>query len=177
MTHHPPTPWHTVVESELGELTLVRDTEGLRGLYFRSHWYRPDPATFGPRSDQGFDDTTQQLSEYLAGVRREFEGQIAPRGDPLQLSVWALVARIPYHATTTYGQLAAQIGGGITAKEIGAAVGRNPLAIIVPCHRVVGRDGKLTGYAGGIARKRHLLDLESETMRPHGSRVGSVYRT
>ncbi|MDT5274771.1 MAG: methylated-DNA-[protein]-cysteine S-methyltransferase [Mycobacterium sp.] len=152
--------WHTVIGSALGELTLVRDAEGLRGLYFPHHWYRPDPATFGPRRDQGFDETTLQLTEYLAGARREFELALVARGDPLQIAVWRLIADIPYGATSSYGELAMQLGGGITAQQTGAAIGRNPLSIVVPCHRVVGRNGKLTGYAGGIARKSYLLDLE-----------------
>jgi methylated-DNA-[protein]-cysteine S-methyltransferase len=164
MTHHRslPAPWHTIAGSELGDLTLVRDDEGLRGLYFPHHWYRPDPATFGPRRDQGFDETTVQLAEYLAGTRRVFELPLVADGDVLQRTVWDLVAQIPYGATTSYGELAAEIGGGITAQQIGAAVGRNPLSIIVPCHRVVGHNGKLIGYAGGVTRKRYLLELERD---------------
>ena len=153
--------WHTVVPSDLGELTLVRDEGGLRGLYFPHHWYRPKAASFGHRRDEGFDETARQLTEYLAGERRVFELDSSPIGDPLQESVWDLVAGIPYGGTATYGDLATWIGG-VTAQQIGAAVARNPLSIIVPCHRVVGRDGKLTGYAGGIGRKRHLLELERE---------------
>jgi methylated-DNA-[protein]-cysteine S-methyltransferase len=154
--------WHTVVESNLGDLTLVRDTEGLRGLYFPHHWYRPNPLTFGPRRDQGFDETIHQLTEYLDGHRRHFELTLVLDGDRVHCQVWGLVGQIPYGDTTTYGQLAARIGGGITAQQVGAAVGRNPLSIIVPCHRVLGRSGKLTGYAGGIGRKRHLLEIERD---------------
>lgn len=163
MSQHQPAPiWHTVIESALGDLTLVRDHDGLRGLYFTQHWYRPDPATFGPRHDDGFTDSTRQLSEYLAGSRRTFELPWALRGDSRQTAVWRLLAHIPYGITTTYGELATEIGDGVTAQQVGAAVGRNPLSIIVPCHRVVGRTGKLTGYAGGLARKRYLLDLEQD---------------
>jgi methylated-DNA-[protein]-cysteine S-methyltransferase len=154
--------WHTITETRLGCLTLVRDAHGLRGVYFPHHWYLPNPVTFGPQCDDGFDDVIRQLSEYLAGERRHFELALAPVGDPQQLEVWELIARIPYGETTTYGDLAARIGDGLTAQQVGAMVGRNPLSIVVPCHRVVGRNGKLTGYAGGITRKRLLLDLEHE---------------
>jgi methylated-DNA-[protein]-cysteine S-methyltransferase len=164
MSHHQSVPatWHTVVDTALGELTLVRDAEGMRGLYFPHHWYRPGPATFGPRVDEGFEEAEHQLAEYLTGRRRTFELNVVLDGDPLQGRVWDLIRLIPYGDTTTYGDLAARIGDGVTAQQIGAAVGRNPLSIIVACHRVVGRNGKLTGYAGGLARKRHLLDLEGE---------------
>lgn len=154
--------WHTITKTRLGHLTVVRDARGLRGVYFPHHWYLPNPVTFGPQREDGFDEVTRQLTEYLAGERRDFELTLAPVGDPLQLKVWELVAQIPYGETATYGELACRIGGGITAQQVGAMVGRNPLSIVVPCHRVVGRNGKLTGYAGGIARKRSLLDLEHE---------------
>lgn len=164
MSLHQPAPgtWHTVVDSPLGELTLVRDTEGLRGVYFPHHWYRPDPSSFGPPRDVGFADTRDQLAEYLAGRRRAFDLELAVDGTALQRRVWDLIAGIPYGETTTYGDLATEIGEGVIAQQVGAAVGRNPLSIIVACHRVVGRNGKLTGYAGGLPRKRHLLDLERE---------------
>jgi methylated-DNA-[protein]-cysteine S-methyltransferase len=152
--------WHTVVPTALGELTLVRNPDGLCGLYFPHHWYMPDPATFGPRRSEGFDEAVGQLGEYLAGERREFELPLAPLGTGFQHRVWDLVRQVPYGDTATYGSLAGRLGDGTTAQDVGAAVGRNPLCIVVPCHRVVGRDGKLTGYAGGVARKRHLLELE-----------------
>lgn len=154
--------WYSVTETELGELTLVRDTSGLRGVYFPHHWYRPHQSTFGSCRDEGFDDVRNQLSQYLGGERTQFVLPLSVRGDSLQLAVWQLIAQIPYGTTVTYGQLAGQIGGTITAQQVGAAVGRNPLSIVVPCHRVVGHNGKLTGYAGGVTRKRYLLDLERE---------------
>jgi len=153
---------HTVVPSVLGDLTLVRDQAGLRGLYFPHHWYKPQPSEFGRRAGDGFDAATGQLEEYLAGARREFELPLAPAGDEFQLAVWELIAAIPYGDTVTYGDLAARLGGETTPQQVGAAVGRNPLSILIPCHRVIGRNGKLTGYAGGLARKRHLLELERD---------------
>jgi methylated-DNA-[protein]-cysteine S-methyltransferase len=151
---------HTVVGSPLGDLTLVADDGSLTGLYFRHHWYRPDPASFGARDDSGFGDVTRQLGEYFAGERTEFDLPLDPRGDGFQQLVWKLISRIPYGQTTSYGDLARQLGDGTAAKDVGQAVGRNPLSVIVPCHRVVGKGGQLTGYAGGLARKRFLLDLE-----------------
>jgi methylated-DNA-[protein]-cysteine S-methyltransferase len=151
---------HTVVRTRLGDLTIVRDEDALTGLYFPHHWYRPNPATFGPRADEGFDDVSGQLEEYLDGNRTAFDLRIDPRGSELQLAVWKLIAEIPYSHTTTYGEISRRLGGSVTAQEVGAAVGKNPLCILIPCHRVVGSTGKLTGYAGGLGRKRALLDLE-----------------
>jgi methylated-DNA-[protein]-cysteine S-methyltransferase len=154
--------WHTVVPSALGDLTLVRDQAGLRGLYFPHHWYKPQLSEFGRRADDGFGTATRQLEEYLAGARREFALPLAPAGDEFQLAVWDLIAAVRYGDTVTYGGLAARLGGEATPQQVGAAVGRNPLSILIPCHRVIGRNGKLTGYAGGLARKRHLLELERD---------------
>jgi methylated-DNA-[protein]-cysteine S-methyltransferase len=151
---------HAIVATRLGELTIVRDGDQLTGLYFPHHWHRPDPATFGPRASQGFDEVSRQLDEYLAGTRQRFDLPLCPRGTGLELRIWELIAQVPYGRTTTYGDLARRVGGGMTPQEAGAAVGANPLSILIPCHRVIGSTGKLTGYAGGLARKRELLDLE-----------------
>lgn len=157
------TSWHTVVPTALGELTLVRDADALRGLYYPHHWYLPNPVTFGPRREDGFDEAVGQLGEYLAGQRHEFDLALALRGNEFQQQVWNLVGQVPYGDTVTYGGLARRLGRDVTAQQVGAAVGRNPLCIFLPCHRIVGAAGKLTGYAGGLARKRHLLDLEQTT--------------
>jgi methylated-DNA-[protein]-cysteine S-methyltransferase len=164
------TSWHTVVDTLLGGLTLVRDVNGLSGVYYPHHWYRPDPSTFGDRVDEGFDDVAAQLADYLAGARRDFDLALAPRGDELQHQVWDAIRQVGYGETATYGAIAAGIGRDVTAQQVGTAVGRNPLCILVPCHRIVGRDGKLTGYAGGIGRKRKLLDLE----RDHAARANGT---
>jgi methylated-DNA-[protein]-cysteine S-methyltransferase len=150
----------TTTESPTGELTLVADEGRLTGVYFPHHWYGPDPATFGRRAEAGFDEVKRQLAEYFAGERQRFDLPLDARGDEFQRRVWELIGRIPYGQTATYGDLARELGGQVLAKDVGAAVGRNPLSVIVPCHRVVGKDGRLTGYAGGLARKRFLLDLE-----------------
>lgn len=155
---------HTVLGTRLGELTLVRDEGRVTGLYFPHHWGRPDLAMFGPRDDAGFDDVAVQLREYLEGARRAFDVPLEPRGSDLDLAVWAMIGQIPYGQTASYGAIARRLGG-VSAQEVGAATGRNPLCILVPCHRVVGSTGKLTGYAGGLARKRTLLDLEQRPLR------------
>jgi methylated-DNA-[protein]-cysteine S-methyltransferase len=156
---------HTTVDSPLGELTLVAEDGRLTGVYFPHHWYAPDPAGFGPRDDTGFDQAKAQLAEYFAGDRTRFDLPLQPRGDAFQAQVWDLIAAIPYGETVSYGDLAREVGGTVTPKDVGAAVGRNPLSVVVPCHRVVGHDGRLTGYAGGLARKRFLLDLEKASAR------------
>lgn len=121
----------------------------------------PDTAAFGDESSGGFDDVAAQLAAYLDGDQRRFDVAMRADGDLGDHRVWALVFEIPYGETTTYGAIARRLGGAVTAQQVGSAVARNPLCILIPCHRVIGTNGKLTGYAGGLDRKRSLLDLES----------------
>lgn len=151
---------YRVVDSPVGELTLVGDDDGLAAVYFAEHKRRPDAEAFGLRVDDAFSDAVTQLAEYFAGDRTTFDLRLAPHGDGFQLKVWALLREIPYGQTRSYGQLAALLGDRNLARAVGTANGKNPLSIIVPCHRVVGADGNLTGYAGGLERKRFLLGLE-----------------
>jgi methylated-DNA-[protein]-cysteine S-methyltransferase len=151
---------HGLLATSLGELTVVQDDGALTGLYFPRHWPRPDRAAFGPRADTGFEDVARQLSEYLAGDRSAFELPLKANGTDFDRRVWELIAEIPYGQTTTYGDLARDLGPGTDPRDVGAAVGRNPLSIVIPCHRVIGSTGKLTGYAGGLERKRALLQIE-----------------
>lgn len=155
---------HAVIDSALGELTLVAEGAALVGAYFRHHWYRPSAEAFGPRVDAASDsllaEAQAQLRDYLAGARSDFDLPTALGGDDLQRRVWDRLTTIPFGETITYGEIAAELADGSTAQDVGAAVGRNPLSIVVPCHRVVGKNGKLTGYAGGLERKKFLLDLE-----------------
>ena len=158
---------HVVIDSPIGPLTLVRDDgddRGLTGLYYPGHWTRPDRNSFGPQvdssDDHGFDEAIAQLAEYFAGERRDFDLPLNPRGSDQARQVWRLIAEIPYGQTTSYGELARRVGGGLSPRDIGGFVGDNPLSILIPCHRVVGSTGKLTGYAGGLDRKRYLLQLE-----------------
>jgi methylated-DNA-[protein]-cysteine S-methyltransferase len=153
---------HATVRSSLGDLTVVGRGGSVTGLYFPHHWYLPDRSVFGEYRDTDFDDVRGQLDEYLAGQRREFDLRVDAAGSPFQQRVWQLISEIPYGATVSYGELARELGGEVTAQEVGAATGRNPVSIIIPCHRVVGASGRLTGYAGGLRRKRILLDLEQD---------------
>lgn len=151
---------HTTIGSPLGELTLVASDGLLAAVYFAEHRRRPDPMEFGPRVTTGFEAAIEQLGEYFRRDRTRFDLVLAPRGSEFQRRVWELLRRIPYGETRSYGQLAAELGDPRLARMVGAANGRNPLSVIVPCHRVVGADGALVGYAGGLERKRFLLDLE-----------------
>ena len=157
---------HTVIATRLGELTVVRDAGSLNGLYFPRHWPRPDRAMFGARTDRGFEEIARQLDEYLAGERSTFDLPAEARGTEFQRRVWDLITRVPYGQTTTYGDLARRLGADVSPQDVGAAVGRNPLCILIPCHRVIGSNGKLTGYAGGLARKRALLEIERGIFPP-----------
>jgi methylated-DNA-[protein]-cysteine S-methyltransferase len=156
---------HTTIASPLGELILVAEDGTLSGVYFPGHWTRPDPARFGERSERRLEEVEGQLAEYFAGERTSFELPTSVTGNAFQRQVWDLIDQIPYGQTTTYGELASELGNPTLARMVGQAVGHNPLSVIVPCHRVVGKDGKLTGYAGGLQRKRFLLDLEAPPVR------------
>ena len=148
-------------------LTLVAEGDALTGLYFRHHWCRPAADALGERVDARSDEllakAQTQLTDYLAGRRNGFNLPTKLNGDERQRRIWHLLSTIPYGETITYGELAAAVADGTTAREIGQSVGRNPISIIVPCHRVVGRNGHLTGYAGGLRRKQRLLELEEPT--------------
>lgn len=155
---------HAVIDSALGELTLVASGDALTGVYFWHHWHPPTADALGPQVDAAADEllarAADQLREYLAGERTQFDLPVAMVGDPRRQRVWNLLPGTAYGQTKTYGELAAELGDGTTAYEVGQAIGRNPLSIVVPCHRIVGKDGSLTGYAGGLKRKRFLLELE-----------------
>ncbi|WP_350348933.1 methylated-DNA--[protein]-cysteine S-methyltransferase [Agromyces sp. G08B096] len=157
-------PRHATVPTAIGDLLVVADGDALRGIYFPGHWHPPAPDTIGadvdPRTDAVITTTVTQLTEYLDGARTQFDVPTAPIGDPFQHAVWNMLREIPYGETTTYGALADRLGDRNLARRVGNAVGRNPISIIVPCHRVVGAGGSLTGYAGGLERKRTLLELE-----------------
>jgi methylated-DNA-[protein]-cysteine S-methyltransferase len=163
---------HVVVDTLLGKITLVAAGESVVGLYFPHHWYLPARDTLGvevPVADDALLSLAAgQLDEYLAGERTSFDLPAATNGDPFQERVWRLLRDIPRGETVTYGELAAQLGDKALAQSVGQAVGRNPLSVIVPCHRVVGADGRLTGYAGGLKRKQFLLDLEEPALAKAG---------
>ena len=157
-----------VVASPIGPLTLVESDGALAGLYMDEHKHLPpagrlaEPTPAGAEPPPGvLADTARQLAEYFAGERTDFELPVRADGDEFQHRVWDVIAAIPYGETVSYGEIARRLGDGVLAKDVGSATGRNPLSVVVPCHRVVGKDGSLTGYAGGLKRKRYLLDLES----------------
>src|SRR3954468_95058 len=148
---------HSVIPSPIGPLTAVREDGVLVAL-----WMGPPPAAepLGARDDGGFADVRGQLAEYFAGSRTSFDLPLRASRNPLQLRVWTLISAIPSEPPRTYGELAGYLGDRSLAQAVGAACGRNPLPVVVPCHRVVGADGSLVGFGGGLDRKRFLLDLE-----------------
>jgi methylated-DNA-[protein]-cysteine S-methyltransferase len=152
---------HTVVDSPVGPLTLVDEDGALAGLYLHDARHRPLDGAFGPRADDVLPAARAQLAAYFAGELREFDLPLATTGTPFQQEVWAALRSVPYGRTCTYGELAAAVGRPAAVRAVGAANGRNPLSVVVPCHRVVGAGGALTGYAGGLERKAYLLALES----------------
>jgi methylated-DNA-[protein]-cysteine S-methyltransferase len=155
---------HTVVDSPVGPLTLVADGGALVGLYMTEQRHLPPAEEFGDPADDPdgppFAEASAQLREYFDGERTEFDLRLALAGTPFQQRVWAALRGIPYGQTISYGQLADRIGQPSASRAVGLANGKNPVGIIVPCHRVVGADGDLTGYGGGIERKRYLLAHE-----------------
>jgi methylated-DNA-[protein]-cysteine S-methyltransferase len=151
--------YRTTMQSPVGELTLVADDTALRQILFHAEAH--------PRHDLAaavdhpvLARATRQLTEYFDGTRTEFDIPLAPEGTPFQQQVWSVLRSIPFGATMTYGEQASKLGDRNRARAVGAANGRNPIPIIVPCHRVVGSNGHLTGFGGGIAAKAWLLDHE-----------------
>ena len=154
----------STVGSPVGALTLTSDGEHLTGVYFAEHRHAPEDLGAEVALDdapQVLRDTAAQLAEYFRGDRRDFDLPVAAPGTDFQRRVWALLRTIPYGRTWSYGQLAEAVGSPGAARAVGLANGRNPVSIVVPCHRVVGADGSITGYGGGVGRKQQLLDLEA----------------
>ena len=147
------------LDTPVGRLLLAREGRDLRLINFQhSRLPRPDP--HWRESADAFDDVVSQLTEYFAGQRQRFELSLAPEGTPFQQRVWRELQEVPYGVTISYGQLAARIGQPTASRAVGLANGSNPLAIVIPCHRVIGANGKLTGYGGGLPIKEQLLALE-----------------
>lgn len=151
---------HTVVDSAVGPLTLVAAGGTLTGLYMHRQRHRPPAETFGEPDAGPFTEVASQLRAYFDGRLTDFDLPMILAGTPFQRRVWAALRDIPYGETITYGQLADRIGQPTAARAVGLANGRNPIGIIVPCHRVVGSTGDLTGYGGGLPTKRYLLAFE-----------------
>lgn len=151
---------YTLIDSPVGPLTLVATEGVLSGLFMVDQRRRPRSEAFGERDPAPFAAALDQLEAYFAGERTTFELRLAAVGTPFQRDVWSALRRIPYGETVSYGQIAQGIGRPEASRAVGAANGANPVGIIVPCHRVVGTNGSLTGYGGGLERKRFLLDFE-----------------
>lgn len=155
---------HRTIPSPVGPLTLVAHDGSLAGIYFAEHSPAPSSETLGEERPEGHDpvfaEVAPQLEAYFRGELREFAVATNASGDEFQKRVWAVLTDIPYGETASYGDVAKMLGDPSLARAVGTVVGRNPLSIVVPCHRVIGADGSLTGYAGGLQRKSFLLELE-----------------
>ena len=152
----------TIVDSPVGALTLVGDDGVLTGLYMENQRHRPAEEKFGSTDPSRFGAVIEQLTAYFAGELDTFDLPLALNGTAFQRTVWTVLREIPYGETVSYGELAQLIGRPSASRAVGLANGKNPIGIIVPCHRVVGAGGGLTGYGGGLARKQHLLDFEAQ---------------
>jgi methylated-DNA-[protein]-cysteine S-methyltransferase len=157
-----PTTSHPHDDSPVGPLLLLSDGRALTGLYMNERIV-PEGSVENPDAAP-FPTLKSQLQEYFAGERTDFDVPLSPRGTTFQRVVWAHLRDIPYGQTISYGELAKRIRSPKACRAVGLANGKNPISIIVPCHRVIGANGKLTGYGGGMENKRILLDLESKTL-------------
>jgi methylated-DNA-[protein]-cysteine S-methyltransferase len=151
--------WTTTYDSPIGPLKLAATSCGLSGLHFEGARHPVDGSAWTERRDQ-FAEAMRQLDQYFAGKRRRFELKLDMIGTEFQRRVWQQLTEIPFGTTISYGELARRVGDVKASRAVGLANGRNPVAVIVPCHRVIGANGALTGFGGGLPRKRFLLDLE-----------------
>ncbi len=165
-----------VMPSPIGDLTLVSNGDALSGLFMADHKGGPEPEPGWQRDEGPFRAVCEQLQAYFAGDLREFEIPLAPHGTDFQKKVWRELGRIPFGDTISYGELARRIGRPTASRAVGAANGQNPISIIVPCHRVIGANGTLTGYGGGLDRKKWLLEHEAGVMQPDCFAVGPAER-
>jgi methylated-DNA-[protein]-cysteine S-methyltransferase len=155
---------YTELASPLGTLQLTAEGGALTGVHFPGQKHDRPRQPDWQRADEEpvLAQARRELGEYFAGRRTQFDVRLAPAGTPFQRSVWRALLEVPFGSTSTYGAIAQAIGRPSAVRAVGAAVGTNPIGIIVPCHRIVGRDGTLTGYAAGLERKARLLALEAE---------------
>jgi methylated-DNA-[protein]-cysteine S-methyltransferase len=154
---------YTIMDSPIGPLMLVNSPDGLAEIRFTPEGQVPTPEPEWEADPAALAEVVGQLTEYFAGTRRDFTLALDPHGTPFQRVVWAALETIPYGATIAYAELARRIDKPRAVRAVGAANGQNPLPIVIPCHRVIGSDGSLTGYGGGLPIKRALLDLERQT--------------
>ena len=151
---------YRTVESPIGPLTLAGDGSTLMHLRMTEQAHEPDRSGWTPAGADAFADVVEQLNAYFAGTLTEFDVDLELHGTEFQRKVWAALQTIPYGQTRSYGEIAEQIGSPSASRAVGLANGRNPISIIVPCHRVIGAAGSMTGYGGGIDRKKMLIALE-----------------
>jgi len=151
--------WHSILATPLGALRATTDGASILALAFDAQ--KVSSSSLPPDAAVVIDTLRRQLDAYFAGRRTSFDVSLAPTGTPFQRRVWAALCTVPYGETTSYAAIAQRIGSPTAVRAVGAANGRNPIAILIPCHRVIGSDGTLTGYAGGLDRKRALLVLEA----------------
>lgn len=156
---------YTQIESLIGPLLLAADDAGLRRIIFMNGRDRAQPDPTWALDPATFAETTRQLRAYFAGELEQFDLPLAPDGTPFQLKVWSQLCEIPYGETISYGELARRIGNPKASRAVGLANGSNPIPIVIPCHRVIGSNGKLTGYGGGLPIKEKLLALERRQVR------------
>jgi methylated-DNA-[protein]-cysteine S-methyltransferase len=149
------------MSTPVGRLLLAGDGEGLRRVSFQSGLHPAEVAECWQRTKEPFREAIAQLDAYFAGRLRRFDLALAPEGTPFQREVWSALTDIPYGETVSYSELARRIGRPAAPRAVGAANGKNPLPIVVPCHRVIGANGALTGFGGGLAIKRRLLEVEA----------------
>lgn len=157
--------FYTQIESPLGPLLLVADEAGLRQILFVNGRHAAQPESSWKEDSEPFREAIRQLQTYFAGELEKFDLQLAPEGTPFQLGVWRNLCEIPYGATVSYGELAIRIGNPKACRAVGLANGSNPIPVVIPCHRVIGSNGKLTGYGGGLPIKEKLLALERRQLR------------
>jgi methylated-DNA-[protein]-cysteine S-methyltransferase len=172
MTPNHDTIWYDYLATPIGKLLLAADTQGLREVWFETgkHRKQPDPDWQHQPAKLAF--ARKQLEEYFAGERQTFNLPLHPLGTTFQVQVWHMLANIPYGTTISYAELARRIGQPLAVRAVGAANGRNPLPIVLPCHRVIGSDGSLTGFGGGLPTKRFLLGMEDRVV--HGDLFGQA---
>lgn len=161
---------YKIVESPVGKLKVIASDKGLVAILWEND--KPSRVRLGEVTDNSQHPVLlkaeKQLAEYFAGKRKQFSVALDMHGTSFQKNVWEALLAIPFGETRSYGQLAKQLGNANASRAVGAANGKNPLSIIVPCHRVIGSTGKLTGFAGGMKTKAHLLELEEQGMRAAG---------
>lgn len=167
---------HQTITSAIGELTLQVASGTLEAIYFGESPEQTPSSSITPQDQALTDEVQRQLEAYFAGKRTQFELPLAPKGTPFQCAAWEALIAIPYGETRSYKEQAQAIGRPKAVRAVGSANNRNPIPVIIPCHRVVGTDGKLVGYAGGLGIKKHLLELEGVAQHPKADSIHTNLR-